>query len=165
MISMEPVFTRVTHPVDLFEYIASENDWTFERGSEDDITISIPGSWSDYHISLNWRDDLEAMHLACAFDLKVRPARMPEMYRLLACINEQMWLGHFDYWSGEGILLYRQSLMLNAAEPTVQQCETMAQAALDACERYYQAFQFVVWAGKKAEDALASSMFETVGQA
>lgn len=165
MASIEPAFTRVTNPIDLFEHVASENDWALERGSEDEITVSVPGEWTDYHLSVNWRYDLEALHLACAFDLKVTPSRLNEMYRLLAQINEQMWLGHFDFWSSEGLLLYRQSLMLNCAEPTLQQCEAITGAALDACERYYQAFQFVVWAGKRAEDALASAMFETEGQA
>jgi hypothetical protein len=37
--------------------------------------------------------------------------------------------------------------------------------ALEACERYYQSFQFVVWAGKSSEDALAATMLETEGQA
>ncbi len=165
MASAEPVFIRMGNPIDLFEHIALENDWTLDRASEDEITISIPGEWSDYHLSINWRYDIEALHLACAFELKVRPARLPEIYRLLAQINEQMWLGHFDFWTGESLLLYRQSLMLNSAEPTMQQCEAMTGAAIDACERYYQAFQFVVWAGKKAEDALVSSMFQTEGQA
>ncbi len=55
--------------------------------------------------------------------------------------------------------------MLNGAEPTAKQCEALLQAALETCERYYQAFQFVVWAGKRAEDALASTIFETEGQA
>lgn len=165
MTSLERVFTRVTNPIDLFEHIADEYDWAFDRTSEDELTVSISGNWSDYHLSVNWRRDLEALHLACAFDLKVKRERLPEIYRLLAQINEQMWLGHFDFWTTEGLLLYRQSLVLNAAEPTLQQCEAMIVAALEACERYYQAFQFVVWAGKKAEDALASSMFETEGQA
>ena len=31
---------------------------------------------------------------------------------------------------------------------------TSLKAALEACERYYQAFQFVVWAGKAAQEAL-----------
>ncbi len=165
MAAIERVFTRVSNPIDLFEHIADENDWAFDRSSEDELTLAIPGNWSDYHISINWRPDLEALHLACAFDLKVKSARIPEIHRLLAQINEQMWLGHFDFWAAEGLLLYRQSLLLNAAEPTMQQCEALTASALEACERYYQAFQFVVWAGKKAEDALASSMFETEGQA
>ena len=38
-------------------------------------------------------------------------------------------------------------------------------AAIDACERYYQAFQFVVWAGKNAREALEGALLETVGEA
>ena len=48
---------------------------------------------------------------------------------------------------------------------TSAQCEAMLHAALEACERYYQAFQFVVWAGKSASEALESVLFETVGEA
>jgi hypothetical protein len=48
---------------------------------------------------------------------------------------------------------------------TPRQCEALIQAALDGCERYYQAFQYVVWAGKPAREALTSAMFETEGQA
>lgn len=158
-------FNRLSNPVDMIESIACLQDWSFERASEDELTLSVAGGWCDYHISLNWRDDLESLHLACAFDLRVPATRMAEMHRLLVQINEQLWLGHFDLWSSEGLLLYRQGLMLNGAEPTPQQCEALLQAALETCERYYQAFQFVVWAGRRAEDALASTIFETEGQA
>jgi hypothetical protein len=37
--------------------------------------------------------------------------------------------------------------------------------ALDSCERHYQAFQFVLWAGKHPREALESTMFETRGEA
>jgi hypothetical protein len=46
-----------------------------------------------------------------------------------------------------------------------KQCEAVLEAALDACERYYQAFQFVVWAGKGAREAIDSAMFDTSGEA
>lgn len=165
MASTEPVFERLSNPVDMIERIATVYDWAFERSNEDELSLSVAGTWSDYHISLNWRDDLEALHMACAFDLKVPGARLNEIYRLIASINEQMWIGHFDLWRKEGLLLFRHGLMLNGAEPTSDQCEALLQAALDACERYYQAFQFVIWAGKSAEIALAGTMFETEGQA
>ena len=41
----------------------------------------------------------------------------------------------------------------------------MIKAAIDACERYFQAFQFVVWSGTSAREALASALFETHGNA
>jgi hypothetical protein len=37
--------------------------------------------------------------------------------------------------------------------------------AVDTCERYFPAFQFVLWAGKSAREALDAAMFETSGEA
>jgi hypothetical protein len=41
----------------------------------------------------------------------------------------------------------------------------MLGSALDTCERYYPALQFVVWAGKSAREAVDAVMFETCGKA
>lgn len=165
MATAEPTYERISHPVDMVEKMATVNSWAYERAGDDELTINVSGTWSEYHVSLNWRDDLEALHLASAFDLKVPTIKLAEMYRLVANINEQLWLGHFDIWAQDGLLMYRQSLMLNSAEPTSKQCDALIYAALEACERYYQAFQFVIWAGKSAEEALTTTMFETEGQA
>lgn len=157
---------RSAHPVDLIEHIASVSDWTFERQDEDEISISVRGGWSDYHVSFNWMADLESLHIACAFDLKVPEARMAEVGRLLGLVNEQLWIGHFDIWRREGVVLFRNSHLLSGgAEVSPQQCEALLRSATDACDLYYQAFQFVVWAGKSAREALDAVMFETVGEA
>jgi len=158
-------YDRLTNPVDMVEQIASVHDWTFERSTADELTLTVSGSWCDYHISLTWREDLEALHLACAFDFKVTKIRLPEIYRLLALINEQLWLGHFDLWKEDDMLLYRHGLLLAGAESHAGQCEALLRAALEGCERYYQSFQFVRCSGKTAEDALAATMLETQGQA
>jgi hypothetical protein len=165
MATIQPVFDHFTNPVDMVEHIATIHQWNFERNAPDELTLTVSGAWCDYHISLNWRDDLEALHLACAFDFKVPKQRLAEIYRLMARINEQLWLGHFDLWREDGLLLYRHGLLLAGADTHVGQCEALLRAALEACERYYQAFQFVVWAGKSPEDALAATLLETQGNA
>ncbi len=155
-----------SNPVDLAEQIAAGHDWAFDRSGEDEITISVSGSWCDYNISLSWMSDLEALHLACAFDYKVGERPKPEISRLLALVNEQLWLGHFDLWQAEGVIMYRNALLLSeGAEAGSGQLEAMLAAAVDSCERYYQAFQFVLWAGKTPEEALSAVMFETHGEA
>lgn len=165
MATAEAGYTRVTNPIDLIEQLAADNDWATDRSSDDELTLIVSGSWTDYHISLNWRDDLEALHLACAFDFRVPDTRLNELYRLIAQINEQLWLGHFDLWTQEGLIMFRHALLLNGNVATPRQGEAMLKAALEACERYYQAFQFVVWAGKESREALVSAMFQTEGQA
>jgi hypothetical protein len=60
-----------------------------------------------------------------------------------------LWVGHFDMWTQDGMIMYRHALVLPAASrSTAAQCEALLDAALDTCERYFPAFQFVVWAGK-----------------
>lgn len=161
--AQEPGNRRVNNPIDLIEQVAQQNDWGYERQGDDELTMVVQGSWSDYHLSLNWRDDLETLHVACAFEFKVPDTRLNEVYRLVAHINEQLWLGHFDVWTHEGLIMFRHGLMLNDALATQAQCDALIKCALEACERYFQAFQFVVWAGKPSRDALASAMFETEG--
>lgn len=163
---MEIEFERPGNPVDTIETVAALNDWDFDRSDEDEITISVAGNWCDYHVSFSWMGDVESLHLACAFDLKVTELRKTEIVRLLALVNEQIWAGHFDLWSKEGVIMFRQSLLLTGgAEASSAQIEAMLTNALENCERFYQAFQFVVWAGQTASEAMKTALFETAGEA
>lgn len=166
MASAQLALVRSAHPLDTIEHLASAQDWSFDRSADDEINISVEGSWAAYHISFNWREDLEGLHVACAFDFKVPAGRRDEVYKLIAIINEQLWLGHFDIWAQEGVLMFRNCLLLaGGAEANSAQCESLLHLAVEACERYFPAFQFVIWAGKNAEEAVESSLFETVGHA
>jgi hypothetical protein len=154
------------NPVDLIEHLATSHDWSFARSSEDEVTLVITGQWADYQVSFTWMGDIEALHLACAFDLKVPERRRTDTIELVAKINEQLWIGHFDMWFKDGLVMFRHALVLTGGiSASSQQCEALLATALAACERYFQAFQFVVWAGKSATEALDVTMFETSGEA
>jgi hypothetical protein len=153
-------------PLDVVELMASGHDWSFERDGDDEITIVSSGRWTDYQISFTWMDQIEALHIACAFDLKVPDRRQAEMQHLLSLVNEQMWVGHFDLWAKDGLIMFRHALLLTGGvEAARTQCEALLGAALDACERYFPALQYVLWAGKSAREALDAAMFETAGEA
>ena len=162
----EITLERDINPVDMIEQVATINHWEFERSADDEINLTVTGVWTEYNVSISWMEDFEALHLACAFDLKVPQGRILETTKLLSLINEQMLIGHFDIWMQEGAVMFRQALLLNGgADPTGEQLECLLASALEACERYYQAFQFVVWAGHDADEALSGALFETQGTA
>jgi hypothetical protein len=162
---IEMQMERHSNPVDMIEFVAASNDWTFERSGEDEIAMTVEGHWTDYHISFSWMEEFEALHLACAFDIKVADARVNEVIRLLSHVNGQVLMGHFDLWRQEDVVIFRQSLLLaGGAEPTNQQVEVLLSNALETCETYYQAFQFVVWSGMDAKSAMDAVLFETVGE-
>jgi hypothetical protein len=98
--------------------------------------------------------------------MKIPPARRAEVQKLIAAMNEQLWIGHFDLWTHTGMIMHRQALVLpGGLTASTAQCESMLSGAIYACERYYPAFQFVVWAGKSPQEAMAASMFDTEGEA
>jgi hypothetical protein len=77
-----------------------------------------------------------------------------------------LWVGHFDVWTQNGMVMFRHALVLaGGVEASNRQCEAVLGSGLDACERYFPAFQFVVWAGKSAREAMNAAMFETSGEA
>jgi hypothetical protein len=157
---------RSEHPLDVVERIASHKHWSFDRFDIDEMSVAVSGRWTDYQVAFTWIEDVEALHIACAFDLKVPERRRGEILQLVSLVNEQLWVGHFDLWTAENVVMYRHALILaGGAEPTHGQCEMLMKAAIDACERYYQAFQFVLWAGKSSREALDAVLFETEGEA
>src|SRR6185312_12999193 len=149
MSMLEGVIDSRNHPLAVVEDIAAHNNWSFERSGDDEITIVSKGEWTDYQLSFTWMPEIEALHLACAFDMKIPPARRPEVQRLIASMNE-----------------HRQALVLpGGLTASTAQCESMLAGAIHACERYFPAFQFVVWAGKSPEEAMAAAMFDVEGEA
>ncbi len=166
MSMLETEARRSANPVDVVEQMASLNHWSFDREADDEISISVTGGWTDYHVAFTWLPDLEALHVGCAFDIKFNDRRRAEILNLISIVNEQLWVGHFGLWEKEGVVIFRHAMLLaGGAEASRSQCEAVLQAAITACERYYQAFQFVIWAGRNAREALDAALFETAGEA
>lgn len=166
MAALETHLDASSNPLDLVEKVAGSRDWMIERSNEDEINLVVTGSWCEFYLSLNWHPDMQGLHLACTFDLKVPAARREEVSRAISIINEQLFYGHFDIWRQDGTLLFRHALPLSGgAVVTDEQADGMLITAVHNCERYFPVFQFVIWAGKTAEQALQASMLETLGQA
>jgi len=166
LLDMEISSTRGEHPLDVVERIASLRDWRFDRVDMDEMSVSVSGNWANYHVSITWLEDMEAIHIGCAFDLKISNIHRSEIMQLVSLINQQLLVGHFDLWLNENIVVFRHALLLaDGAEPNSGQCEVLLQYAIDTCERYYQAFQFILWSGKNARKALDCMLFETEGNA
>jgi len=163
---MEGFEEQCGNPLDVVERMAAANHWPFERSAESEIALVVTGKSTNYQISFSWMEDIEVLHVPCAFEMKVPQLRLSEVQKLIAGINEQLWIGHFDVWTQDGVVMFRHGLILGGGVAvTGRQCEVALSSALDTCERFYPAFQFVVWAGKTGREAIDSVMLETCGEA
>jgi len=154
------------NPLEVVEHMATSQLWAFERASDDELNVVVQGKWANYQVLFTWMYDIEALHLACIFELEAPERSNAEIEHLIPMINSQMWVGHFEFWPTERLVQFRHTLLLSGGVRASRgQCEALLSAALDACERYYPAFQFVAWAGTGAHEALEAAMFETAGEA
>ena len=157
---------RPEHPVDVVERLAAVNEWDFDRAQVDEISILVSGRFANYDVAFTWLADLESLHVSCSFDLKTPPHKRAAIGELTQLINEQLWLGHFDLWTQQDMVMFRHSLCLaGGAAASDAQCGAVVKAAVDACETYFQAFQFVLWANRGPREAIALAAFETSGVA
>ncbi len=155
----------VANPLDLIEELVVANDWPFQRAGDDEIVCEIGGRWGQYRLYFIWQEHYGALQFCCRMETRA-PKRRAEINGLLAAINSRLWLGHFDVAPEDAMPTFRHTTLLRgtpAASP--EQIEDLVEAALIECERYYPAFQLVIWGGKSAEEALEAAVIETVGEA
>ncbi|MEM8770858.1 MAG: YbjN domain-containing protein [Pseudomonadota bacterium] len=153
-------------PMTALEAAAEHLEFEMERVADSEIHIMLPSVWRDIGLWFTWRDELSTLQMGAPIDLKAPTGREDEASRLVTMVNERLWAGHFDLWTEDQSIVYRNAAILpqsNALDPA--QAEMLIRAAAEAVDRFYPAFNFLVWGGKKPEDALKASLFETAGNA
>ena len=152
-------------PVDTLEAYYEAHNWSYERLGEDEILASFQGSWASYELRGLWRDEDRVLQYLALPDIRVPADKRAALYETIGLVNEQLWIGHFELWSSSGILLFRHAALVEGGGLTLDQAETLIEAAIDECERFYPVFQFVLWGGKSPSEAIAAAMIETRGEA
>jgi len=152
-------------PIEILEQYFEARGWACERTGEGEIVASATGSWAQYELRGVWRPEDQVLQFLAFPDIKVAPEKRTAIFESLSLINEQLWLGHFEVWSGSGLVVFRHSTILDGDGLSLEQAEAIAEAAVEECERFYPVFQFVLWGGKSPGEAIAAALIDTHGEA
>ncbi len=155
-----------TDPLDVIEQALAVTGWHHERDEDETIQCVVPTRWGDMGGLFAWRRDPAAVHFSVTLDVKPQSRKQAAIAELVLMVNERLWLGHFDYWVDEGVLLFRHALpMLGRNEPSDGEIRALMATASESIERFIPAFNFILWADKSPREALEGAMFETRGEA
>ncbi|MGF1549255.1 MAG: YbjN domain-containing protein [Sphingomonadaceae bacterium] len=155
-------------PIDMLERYFAAHGWAHERGGDEEIVAQFQGGWAQYELRAIWRGDDHVLQFLALPDIRVASDKRPQCYEAIGLINEQLWLGHFELWTTSGLVLFRHAALLEGEEGgtlSLEQAETLVETAIEECERFYPVFQFVLWADKTPEEAIAAALIDTVGEA
>ncbi len=152
-------------PLDVVEHVLTAENLTFDRTEDGDLAFALAGDWKDYELWFAWRPEADCLQLCLSLDMRAPKERRTAAWELLSLINQRVWLGHFEVWAEDGEIVYRHSMNLPTGDrPTLAQAASMIDAAVEADDRFYPAFDFLL-KGKSPEDSMAACMFETIGEA
>ena len=153
-------------PLDVVEHVLSAENLPFDRTDDEGLAFALLGDWKEYELWFSWRREAACLQLCLALDLKIEKPSYFGLYELMSIVNQRVWIGHFEIWPDDSELVFRYSLPLPEGErPTMAQAAAMIDAAIEAADRFYPAFSFLLQSGKTPKEAMAACLFETVGQA
>ena len=153
-------------PLEALEAAACALEMDAERVDDAELHLSVPGVWRDAGLWFSWRAELSTLQMGAPLDLKAPDNRVREVAHLAAKVNERLWLGHFDVWSDDHSIVYRNAIVLpesGAVDRT--QAQLLIRGAAEAIDRFFPAFNYVIWGGKTPDEAMEASLFETAGSA
>ena len=152
-------------PLDVVEHVLTAENLQFDRTEDGDLAFALTGDWKDYELWFAWRPEADCLQLCLSFDLQAKAEQRAAAHELISILNQRVWLGHFEVWE-DGEIIFRHAMALMTGErPSLAQAAAMIDVAMEAADRFYPAFDFLVRGSKSAADAVAACMFETVGEA
>ena len=156
----------ISNPIDIVEDVIHSKKWTFSRADDYELVAEIASEWCQYRLYFTWSEKIKAISYTITFDIKFPHSKSKKAHELLALINEKLWIGHFDITSKNGIPAYRHTVLSqHENEMLHDQLEDLVDIAVYECEKYYPAFQLVLFEDCDPLKALNISTFDTIGQA
>ncbi len=160
-------FALEYNPIDLVENIFSSKSFEFERRSINEVVVEVQGKWNNMLLFFSWEENMRCLHLSCLMDIKSTIENRSKIFELLALVNEDLWLGHFSYWTEQNMPVFKHSILLQEEEEDVLngKISQVIDIAIRECERMYPVFKVVLTKGMDPKQALYPMLMETIGQA
>ena len=154
------------HPIDIVEHLAEHHEWEFDRIEENQIAMAVQGQWRTYSITLAWSGFDETLRLICSFEMEPPTEKLKDLYEILNVANDRCWTGAFTFWEKQKLMVYRYGLVLAGGQiATAEQIDTMISSAVLTAEKYYPAFQLVIYDNQSPDRAMQVAIAETYGHA
>lgn len=153
-------------PLEQVEEVLGSGGWSVDRDEEGTIQTVAETRWGDMGALFAYRPEPAAVHFSLTLDVRPQAARRAAIGELVMLANERLWLGHFDYWAEDGVIIFRYTFAMEGRDELGDgEIRAVLAAAISAADRFTPAFNFVVWAGKSPREAIEAVMFETLGEA
>ena len=147
------------NPIDTIEGIFSRDNVSFDRRKDNELVAEVLGKWDNMLIFFAYEEHLRCLHISCLLNIEASAVDRGKMFELLAMLNENLWLGHFSYWSEQKMPIFKHSLILQDNEELfTHKISKIIELSIMECERVYPIFNAVMRQNVEPAQALYTSV-------
>lgn len=133
------------NPIDTIENIFARDNVSFDRRKENELVAEVFGKWDNMLIFFAYEEHLRCLHMSCLLNIETAAVDRSKMFELLALLNENLWLGHFSYWSEQKMPIFKHSIILQDTEELFSsKISKIIELSIMECERVYPIFNAVM---------------------
>ena len=160
------IHDMLLNPIDIVEDVIHQKKWNFSRADDHELVAEISSQWCSYRLYFTWSENINALSLSITFDIRFPETKLIKAYELLGLINEQLWIGHFDITSRNGIPAFRHTILSSSdIEVLHKKFEDLVDIGIYECEKFYPSFHQVLFEEITPKEAIKFSNFEIIGRA
>ena len=133
------------NPIDSLELIFNQKSADFERRNVNEVVVEVEGKWNNMLLFFAWEEHLRCLHISCLMNINVEVSDLSKVFELLAMVNENLWLGHFSYWSEHKMPIFKHSVIIENEEANFEEkLNQIIEIAVNECEHMYPVFNAVM---------------------
>ena len=156
---LSPILTyNCQNPIDTVEAIFNGKPFEFERRNSNEIVVEFQGKWDNILLFFAWEEHLKCLHLSCFINIESKICDKNRIFELLALVNENLWLGHFSYWTEHKMPIFKHSVIIDEVDSGFEKkLSQMVDIAVKECEQMYPIFKAVLTQNLSPEQVLSAS--------
>ncbi|MBF0186837.1 MAG: YbjN domain-containing protein [Magnetococcales bacterium] len=155
----------LSNPISQVEAFIIARDWHADRVNEHELWAELPDQWGGSRLWVTLHESGLFLQFNSYMNIKVPPRMVERIGQTIMLMNERILLGHFEIWSEESVPLFRVVVPVRDGVLSDSQMQDIMESILQETERFYPAFQWMIWGGKSPEEAVAAAIVETAGEA
>lgn len=133
------------NPIDTIENIFVRDNVSFDRRKDNELVAEVLGKWDNMLVFFAYEEHLRCLHISCLLNIETASVDRSKMFELLALLNENLWLGHFSYWSEQKMPIFKHSIILQDEEELfTSKISKIIELSIMECERVYPIFNAVM---------------------
>ncbi|MCQ2734755.1 MAG: YbjN domain-containing protein [Alphaproteobacteria bacterium] len=132
------------NPIDDIVFLFAQRRQAFERRNPNEVVAEIQGKWDNMLLFLAWEEQMNCLHISCLLNLESENVNEPNIYELLALLNEDIWVGYFSYWEDAKMPIFKHSIFIDEKDLNLtDKLSQVLNIAVTECERAYPIFHAV----------------------